>query len=235
MKLSRQETLILGLIASVMCFTLVAVGGIAYFAMRQTPLPSTAIVGQNVATATQLPQNTAPAPATNTPQPPTETAAPVPPTNTREPTRTREPTNTPLPSDTPIPPTATPTPIGTLKVDQWELVITKVLADPGKDASRQNVIIFALVTNHGSQGTFLPDYTIELLDSKGRRYTVDLPATFSAQDKYGVDTYAGVSMSPESTELVLFAYETPAGERTFTLVPGDLVGSWSGNLTFTLP
>lgn len=164
---------------------------------------------------------------------------------TSTPTEVPTPKSTPtevLPTSTPTPvPTATPPPaptlppIGTLTVDQWELVITRVLADPGKDTSRQNVVIFAMVTNHGSEGTFSPNYTIELLDSKGRRYTDDLPATFSAQDKYGVDTYAGVSMSPESTELVLFAYEAPAGEKTFTLVPGDLVGSWSGNITFTLP
>ncbi len=189
---------------------------------HNTPLPVTdTLLKPPASPAPVIPSNT----STRTPRP----------TNTPTPTSTRQPTDTPLPTETPVPPTATPKPIGTLRVDQWELVITRVLADPGKDISRQNVVIFAMVTNHGSQGTFSPNYTIELLDSKGRRYTDSLPATFSARDKYGVDTFAGASMSPESTELVLIAYEAPAGEKTFTIVPGDLVGSWSGDLTFVLP
>jgi hypothetical protein len=143
------------------------------------------------------------------------------------------PATTPSPVSTATAPTESQ--LGTVHVDQWELVITRVESLPARDTGHQMVVIFGNLTNHGSEGTFTPYYTLELADTKGRRYTDDVAATANARDRYGIEPYAGTSVPPESTEEVLYAFVAPAEERTFTIVPGDLVSSWSGNITFSLP
>ena len=165
---------------------------------------------------------------------PTATAEISTPTSTPEPTATPTPvpaTATPVP---PVPPTATPKPIGTLKVDHWLFEITEVRSDPGKDTSRQNVVLLGYLTNEGNQNdTFVAFATIMLRDPHGREYEDDRPATWRAQDKYGAES--GASMNPGSKEYIAIAFDVVASEKTFTIIPGSLVASWSGNITSTLP
>ncbi len=167
------------------------------------------------------------------PIPPTDTPEPQP-TNTPLPTDTPQPPNTPSPTETPIPPTDTPTPIGTIRVDHWLFEITEVHSDPGRDATRQQVVLLGNLTNEGtSTDTFVAFGTLMLKDSQGRRYEDDQVGTFAAEDKYGTEIPAG--MSPGATVYIAIAFDTPSSEKTFTIVPGDLVVGWSGDITFTLP
>jgi len=159
---------------------------------------------------------------------------------TEEPTPSIPPTAASPANPPPTALPAVPTPVqtttlpATLIVDQWELLITSVVGEPGIETSRQNVLVFATATNHGSQSTFLAIYTVELRDSQGRRYSEELNVTFAAQDKYGLGFLPGADMPPESSEEIVIGYNTPATEKTFTIVPGSNVGSWSGNITFNI-
>lgn len=220
-------------LAGMACFLLGIIAGYTYRGMKASSQVQggSDIVSTAGATSAQLPTETVPPtwPPTWTPEP----------TDVSPPTRTLHPTNTPGPTWTPRPtagplPTVAPLP-GKIDVDQWELVITRVESLPGLNSDQHIVVIFATLTNYGSEGTFSPRHTLELTDAKGRRYSEDLAATFNAQDRYGIDTYADVSMPPDSTAEVLYAYVAPASERTFTIVPGAMVSSWSGNITFSLP
>ena len=55
----------------------------------------------------------------------------------------------------------------------------------------------------------------------------------AAGDKYG--TQMAVLMNPGATLYIAVAFDAPSSERTFTIIPGMLVVSWSGDITFTLP
>lgn len=237
MKFSRLETLILGAIASIMCLTLVVVGGFTYFAVRPPPLTPTAAIVQNLATPAtviSLPQNTATLAESSTPQPPTETATPALPTNTPQPTSTPRPTKTTSPSETPVPPTATPEPIGTLLVNSWRFEILEARSDPGKDSSRQNIVLLGNIYNEGrTTDMFNPLYEMVLRDSQGREYEYDLLATFAAEARYGAE--AAVGMNPGSKKYVAYAYDVPASETDFTIVAGSFTASWSGNISFSVP
>jgi hypothetical protein len=161
---------------------------------------------------------------------PTNSPLPVKPLDTLIPQLT----DTPLPSATPIPPTIKPKPIGTLRVNNWLFEITAVHSDPGMDSSRQQVVLLGNITNEGgSTDGFVAYAKLILRDSQGRQYEDDRVGTFSAMDKYGTQIPAGIN--PGATILYAVAFETPSSERTFTIIPGALVASWSGDITFTLP
>lgn len=144
------------------------------------------------------------------------------------------PTNTPLPSETPILPTLTQQPIGILRVNHWLFEITAVHSDPGINSSRQQIVLLGNITNEGtSTDTFVAYAKLVLKDSQGRKYEDDQTGTYSAWRKYGTEIAA--SMNPGARVYVAIAFDVPSSERTFTIIPGGLVVSWSGNITFTLP
>lgn len=123
---------------------------------------------------------------------------------------------------------------GTIRVDHWRFEIDKVQIDPGIDLGRQSVILLGHIYNQGSQtDTFGARYRVILQDSKGRQYQKESRITWAAQDKYGAD-YAA-SISPEARRYIAIGYDVPASENSFTIVPGSLASSWSGNLSFSVP
>lgn len=229
MKFSVVQVAVLILLAGAACLLFGVIAGYTYRGMR---VSRGSEVSPNVG-ATASPVST---------QAPTRA---VPPTWTPEPSDVQSPTWTPGPTDTPVStwtpnPTTTPLPtvawsLGRITVDQWELLVTDVESLPGQSPNQQIVVIFVTLANQGSEGTFSPYYTLELMDAQGRRYTDDVAATSNVRNRYGIDIYADVSMPPESTAEVLYAYIAPASAQTFTIVPGDLVSSWSGDVTFSLP
>lgn len=229
MKLSVAQVSILVALAGMACFLFGILAGYTYRDMK-----ASSQVQDSSSTVTAVEDNDT--------QPPTGT---VPPTWTPEPAHVAAPTWTPRLTDTPVPtwtprPTTTPIPtavplLGKIDIDQWELLITGVESLPGPNSNQQIVVIFVTLTNHGSEGTFSPYYTLELTDTKGRRYTDDITATSNARSRYGIHIYADVSIPPDSTAEVLYAYIASVNEQTFTIVPGNLVSSWSGNVTFSLP
>ena len=232
MKFSAMQVGVLIVLAGMACFLLGIVAGYTYRGIGASPQPQygSNIVATIEATATQLPAI-----------PPTWTLEPTdtpPSTWTPRPTKTPRPTNTPFPTWTPHPtdaPVPRAAPLGEIEVDQWKLLITGVESLPGQNSNQQIVVVFVTLTNYGSEGVFSTYYTLELMDTRGRRYTEDVIATGNVRAKYGIDAYADVSVPPDSTVEVLYAYIAPVGERTFTIVPGDLVSSWSGDVTFSLP
>jgi len=168
--------------------------------------------------------------ATNTPA---ATSTPRP-TNTPAPTNTPQPTETHLPSETPIPPTVTPKPIGTLRVNYWLFEITAVYSDPGMNSSRQQVVLLGNLTNEGaSTDTFVAYAKLLLRDSQGRQYKDDNVGTWAARSKYG--TQSGAMINPGATVYIAVAFDALSSEKIFTIIPGTLVASWSGDITFTLP
>jgi hypothetical protein len=231
MTFSVMQVGLLVVLAGMACFLFGTMAGYTY---RSMEAPSQVQDNSNIATTsgtpiTRLPTESVPPTWTWTPEatnvpPPTRTPRPI---NDSVPTWTPRPTATPIPTVSPL--------LGQIDVDQWELSITGVESLPGQSPNQQIVVIFVTLTNNGSEGTFSPYYTLELTDTQGRRYTHDIPATSNVRNRYGIDLYADVSMPPDSTAEVLYAYVAPRTERTFTIVPGDLVSSWSGNVTFSLP
>lgn len=207
--------------------------------VAQNTLPSASTLASNV-------QNTPALAATSADNPFQTTVTPLPPTNTRSftstplstntprPTNTPRLTNTPRPINTPIPPTPMLEPVGTLRVDSWLFEITEVRSDPGKDPSRQIVVLLGYLTNEGNQNnTFVAFATLMLRDASGREYEDDRPATWAAENKYGAES--GAMLNPGSKRYIAVAFDVLASERTFTIIPGSLVASWSGNIAFTLP
>jgi hypothetical protein len=151
-------------------------------------------------------------------------------------------TATPAPSPEPTSPPrqSTPaaasasSPVGTIRVDHWVLEITEARSDPGMDASRQSVVLLGNLTNEGTQNdTFSALGTLMLQDSRGRMYEDDQNVTWAAEDKYGAEIPA--SMSPGATRYIAIGFDVLAEERSFTIVPGSLVASWGGNISFSLP
>ncbi|MDP1714008.1 MAG: hypothetical protein Q8L41_04620 [Anaerolineales bacterium] len=174
----------------------------------------------------------------------------LPPTFT--PTYTPYPTYTPLPTFTTVAqitqeptlthlnvPFATPeNPIivkgSTIRLNSWMFEIKEIRSDPGKDNTRQLIVIFGNLTNKGTQtDTFTPLFKIILKDSQGRLYEADFGAGFDVIVKYDVETPA--MMSPEASVYTAFAYDLPVSEKSFSLVSGSLISSWSGDVSFTLP
>lgn len=149
-------------------------------------------------------------------------------------------TPTPAPQRTSTPEKPTPTAgrasgaVGTIRVDHWILEITEVRSYPGMAASRQSVVVLGNLTNEGSQtATFTALGAVMLRDSSGRTYEDDRNVTWAAEDKYGTEIPA--SMSPGATRYVAIGFDVPADERSFTIVPGSLVASWGGDVSFSLP
>ena len=171
-------------------------------------------------------------PPTSMPQPiqPTNSPLPIKPSDTPIPQFTE----IPLPSETPIPPTIKPKPIGTLRVNNWLFEITAVHSDPGMDSSRQQIVLLGNITNEGnSTDTFVAYAKLILRDSQGRQYEDDTVGTFGARNKYG--TQIPAQINPGATVYIAVAFDAPSAERIFTIIPGSLVISWSGDITFTLP
>jgi hypothetical protein len=175
-----------------------------------------------------------------------KTAAPIIPT--AQPTYTAYPTFTPLPQSTqavvpnieatstsqPAATLGSNQPIGVIKVNSWSLDILEVHSDPGKDSSRQVVVVLANLTNEGTgTDTFVVNFNINLMDSQGRKYEVDDVAGFAAQDKY--QTEYSASIDPGASIYYSFAFDVPATENSFSLIAGDLASSWSGDVSFRLP
>lgn len=210
MRLSRLETLIVGLIASMICLALVILAGILVYSR-----------GQGVEALPGL------LPSVNAPQEVRATAtwAPLPmPSPPLMPMLPASPTPAPLP--------APAVPVGVLNVDYWTFDITEARSMPGINSSRQNVVLLGNVTNNGAAtDTFVASF--ELQDSQGRRYEDDVVSALSLEAQFGAENPS--SMNPGITRRVIVVYDAPIQEKTFTLVPNILVASWSGNLTFTLP
>ncbi len=204
-----------------------------------TPYPTYTRVPTFTSSATARPADT-PWPSattrlTNTPLP-TYTLYPTNmplPTYTLYPTSTPQATLTEMPTRTPVPPSPVPRPLGVLRVDHWLFEITAVRSDPGMDTSRQLVVLLANITNQGQSTDTFSDYSLMLRDSHGREYEHDRVAGWAAMDKYGTDY--GASMSPGTTEYIAVAFNLPSSEKAFTIIPGSLVVSWSGDIAFTLP
>lgn len=131
------------------------------------------------------------------------------------PTYTPYPTYTPLPTFTTVAeitqeptliplavPLATPENLiivegSTIRLDSWLFEITGIRSDPGKDNTRQLIVIFGNLTNKGTQtDTFTPLFKIVLKDSQGRLYEADFGAGFDVIVKYNVETPS--MMSPEA-------------------------------------
>jgi len=70
-------------------------------------------------------------------------------------------------------------------------------------------------------------------DVNGRLYEDDHDATFLGINKYGAEL--GAQINPQETVYIAIGFDVPSTEMKFTIVPGDLVASWSGNLSFELP
>lgn len=168
------------------------------------------------------------------------------PTYTPYPQPTLYPTYTPLPTYTPYPsplpePTLIPTAqpgglglIGTIVVNSWRYEITDVRVDPGLDPSRKVISLLGTLTNEGMKtDTFTAFGKLILRDSQGREYEDDHAATSMAEDKY--DTEISANIDPGATKYVAIGYSVVADETQFTIIPGSLVASWSGDIVFTLP
>jgi hypothetical protein len=173
------------------------------------------------------------------------------PTYTPQLTYTPYPTYTPLPTYIPVveitsqaifedTPTTTPTmaqvltAIGTIEVNNWVFEITEIHSDPGVDSSRQIIVLLGYITNAGMESdTFVAYGELMLMDSKNRKYEDDMGSTFAAQDKYG--TEYGANISPGAKKFIAVAFDVDSSETTFTIIPGSLVSSWSGDITFTIP
>ncbi len=205
-----------------------------------TPYPTLKLGAALVHTATPYATD-APLPTytfhpTNAPRPtytPYPTNTPLS-TYTPYPTNTAQPTHTPLPSRTALPPSPIPRLIGVLRVDHWLFEIAAVHSDPGKDITRQIVVLLGNITNQGTMtDTFVAYGTLLLKDSHGRTYEDDRSATWAAMDKYGTE-YAA-SMTPGAREYLAVAFDVPSSERTFTIIPGSLVAGWTGDITITVP
>ena len=160
---------------------------------------------------------------------PTNSPLPVKPLDTLIP----QPTETLLPSETPILPTRSLNQVNTLRVNHWLFQITAVKSDPGMDSSRQQVVLLGNLTNEGYSRDTFTGQAISLRDSQGRQYEDNIQGQLAAGDKYG--TQMAVLMNPGATLYIAVAFDAPSSERTFTIIPGMLVVSWSGDITFTLP
>jgi hypothetical protein len=182
-------------------------------------------------------------------------AAALPPTfQPTQPTYTPYPTNAPLPTFTPVVevpqvPFFTPTTLAVIspttefsvvvggsaiRLDSWLVEVMGIRSDPGKDNTRQMIVVFGYITNKGTQtDTFTPLYKIVLRDSQGRLYEADFGAGFDVLDKYNVELSA--MMSPDARLYTAFVYDVPSSEKSFSLVPGNIVSDWSGDVSFTLP
>lgn len=120
---------------------------------------------------------------------------------------------------------------GTILVNNWRFVISEIRTDRGKDPSRKMVVLIGNLYNEGrASDTFTPSFTMLLRDSSGREYDDDYLGTVSATDKYGGSLPSGVN--PGAHVYVAFAYDVPASEYSFLIVPGDLATSWGGNYSF---
>lgn len=160
---------------------------------------------------------------------PTNSPLPVKPLDTLIP----QSTETLLPSETPIPPTRSLNQVNTLRVNHWLFQITAVKSDPGMDSSRQQVVLLGNLTNEGNSTDTFTGQGIFLKDLQGRQYKDDNLGGYAAESKYGAQIPA--SMNPGATLYIAVAFDAPSSERTFTIIPGMLVVSWSGDITFTLP
>lgn len=125
--------------------------------------------------------------------------------------------------------------LGSLRFDHWLLEITNIYSDPGMEAGWQMVVILGTLTNEGNQTATIvfTDTSLKFRDSSGRVYEPELRATFAAEEKYGTESTS--SISPGASRFVAVAFNAPASERTFTIIPGTLTASWSGDVTFTIP
>lgn len=235
-RLSEQHKLMIAFGAGVVglaCVGVLAIwwglsGGAGEFGALMRP-------GAPEATATAVPTDP-PSPSrtpTETPAP-SETPRPTETPTTEAATQTPAPTETPRPTDTQPPATDSTTSIGEVKVDHWVFEIEEVKSEPGMDSSRQNLVLLGQLTNEGREtSTFVAVYTLVLQDSQGRTYQEDVLAQFATMDKYGTEIPA--SISPEASRYVAIAFDVPASEETFSLVPGSLASSWSGDVTISLP
>jgi tetratricopeptide (TPR) repeat protein len=125
-------------------------------------------------------------------------------------------------------------PIGTILVNSWRFEILEIQSDPGKDSSRQIVVLIGNMYNEGrTTDTFVPLYKIVLRDSAGREYGDDYQATNAAEDKYGAIGAAYVN--PGAYAYVAYAYDVPSSEHYFVIIPGSLAVSWGGNWSFNVP
>lgn len=125
--------------------------------------------------------------------------------------------------------------LGSLRFDHWLLEITNIHSDPGMEAGWQMVVILGTLTNEGNQTATIvfTDTSLKFRDSSGRVYEPELRATFAAEDKYGTESTS--SINPGASRFVAVAFSAPSSEQTFTIIPGTLIASWSGDVTFTIP
>ncbi len=134
------------------------------------------------------------------------------------------------------PATHTPAPQPTssnriLTVNSWRFEITEIHFCPGTDDSRRWLFLLGNATNEGMKTDGWSGlHTINLRDSRGRVYEGSSSGKHLARDKYAAD-YC-VSVNPEQTRrrIVVAAFNVPASETTFTLIPGSLADSWSGDI-----
>ena len=221
MKVTSAEKTMAILVLCVLCAVAAAIAGGLYLFMNSNDSEVLELgnVTPQVLIVTGTPESRLS--DTLTPMP---TATPLPPT----PTLTRLPTGTSLPptfaptpsltvtpksTNTP-PPTATPkpTPIGIIQVNQWVFEVTGALAEPGRNPSRQNIVLFGNLTNMGmTEDSFIAWKEIVLVDSQGRQYEEDTFVSLDAQDRYGTDNSS--TMQSQETRFVAFSYNTVAGER----------------------
>lgn len=251
-KLSDLQLLLLGFGAGAVVLACIGVGGLWWIGGRDgrglgaitsrstrtatvTPGPTDTHTPAHTPTGTSAPSETPMPTETLTGMPAgTDTSAPTKTPTARAATQTPVATETPQPTNTQLAASTSTTGIGRVRVDHWVFEVEEVKSDRGTDSSRQNLVLLGQLTNEGRHtDTFVALYTLVLRDSQGRTYQEDPGGLVAAMDKYGAEIPA--SISPEATVYTAITFDVPASEKTFSLVPGSLAASWSGEVTFSVP
>lgn len=150
---------------------------------------------------------------------------------------TATPTRTPTPRPTPTA-TLTPLPAGSkLRVDDWEVEVTRVdilrelkgITGNVERASGRFAVLFLRVTNRGlSTDTFIPMGNLELRDLQGRAYEENFVASGYAEYQYDTDLTGLIN--PDETVITIAVFDIPPTSGNYILKDGFSASSNSSGV-----
>ncbi|NLF01660.1 MAG: DUF4352 domain-containing protein [Anaerolineales bacterium] len=151
----------------------------------------------------------------------------------------------PIPTSTPWPtemPTPTPLPVGsTITINNWEIQVEKVLttealslSDGYRSSAGRFVLVFILVTNHGSSIDSYPASDgLMVWDADGHGYHEDLVGTGYAQGEYNMDL--GVNIAPGSSRQLVVAFDISEQSSYYVLGPGPFADRHAPSVLLDIP